>query len=202
MKIKLTLFTQQMKAYNSSRKRKCLTRSGLLQPNASAWVKLFQGGDNSFFLTITGFTRPVFQHLKSILFPEMDLPKCGRPTEDDRLGIFLVYLGSSMQTKWISMIFGACPSTVSEVIDKMPLKVVMFFKYHIHARIKFPDDQKMVEYSRLVQLRDPTVQNIIGFVDGLSLPVQCSEDAIEQSKIYNEWLLSRHKSRQCFHIWT
>jgi hypothetical protein len=127
--------------------------------------------DNSSFLTITGFTRPVFQHLKSILFPEMDLPKCGRPTEDDRLGIFLVYLGSSMQTKWISMIFGACPSTVSEVIDKMLLKVVMFLNYHIHARIKFPDDQKMVEYSRLVQLRESTVHNIIGFVDGLSLHV-------------------------------
>lgn len=37
----------------------------------------------------------------------------------------------------------------------------------------------------MVQRREPTVNNIIGFLDGLCLSVECSESDSEQKKMYN-----------------
>jgi hypothetical protein len=47
---------------------------------------------------------------------------------------------------------------------------------HPSSHIKFPDDNEMAEYARLISLKEPAVSNIIGFIDGVSTPVQCSDD--------------------------
>lgn len=36
-------------------------------------------------------------------------------------------------------------------------------------------------------MREPTVNNVIGFVDGLSVPVQCSDDILLQNAAYNDY---------------
>lgn len=43
----------------------------------------------------------------------------------------------------------------------------------------------MQQYAELVKLREPSVSNCIGFVDGVSVPVQCSSNMEEQEKFYN-----------------
>jgi hypothetical protein len=43
----------------------------------------------------------------------------------------------------------------------------------------------MAIFARMVSNREPSVDHIIGFVDGLSIPVQCSSDPKEQSAHYN-----------------
>ena len=53
-------------------------------------------------------------------------------------------------------------------------------KQHHAARIKFPTHAEMEDYSQLIQQREPTVTNVI---DGLSIPVECSEDVEEQAII-------------------
>jgi hypothetical protein len=57
----------------------------------------------------------------------------------------------------------------------MLARTIKNLKSNIQARIKFPDARLMAEYAHLVTLREPTITNVIGFVDGLSIPVQCSE---------------------------
>jgi hypothetical protein len=43
----------------------------------------------------------------------------------------------------------------------------------------------METYAHMVNVREPRVNNIIGFVDGVAIPVQCSDDVFEQSAHYN-----------------
>ena len=76
-------------------------------------------------------------------------------------------------------------SVASETIMHMLDLTCRILKRHHAAGIKFPTDAKMEHYSRLIQQREPTVTNVIGFIDGLSIPVECSEDVEEQAKFYN-----------------
>ena len=43
----------------------------------------------------------------------------------------------------------------------------------------------MAEFAEMVNIREPTVDNVIGFVDGLSLVVQCSDNEYLQNAAYN-----------------
>jgi hypothetical protein len=45
-------------------------------------------------------------------------------------------------------------------------------RYHPLARIKFPDEQKMQMFAEMIRLREPTISNVIGFMDGLGLGME------------------------------
>ncbi len=53
--------------HNSIRDRHMLHRSAILQPQRSPWRKLFESGDESSFLHMTGLTRRAFVSLLSYL---------------------------------------------------------------------------------------------------------------------------------------
>jgi len=40
-------------------------------------------------------------------------------------------------------------------------------------------------YADLVHAREPSISNCIEFVDGVTIPVQCSSEILEQNKFYN-----------------
>ncbi len=42
----------------------------------------------------------------------------------------------------------------------------------------------MREYAALVQLREPLVDDIIGFMDGVSFQAKCTDNAIDQNAMY------------------
>ena len=96
-----------------------------------------------------------------------------------------MFLNSRMYYKNLSLIFGVTPPTIAEVINEMLKKIVSNLKRHPAARISFPNDEEMAHYASLVEQREPRVNNIIGFVDGVAIPVQCSEDDFERSAYYN-----------------
>ena len=52
--------------------------------------------------------------------------------------------------------------------------------------IHFPqtDDEKQC-YASMIEHREPSVRNCIGFVDGIAIPVQCSSKITEQNNDYN-----------------
>ena len=72
------------------------------------------------------------------------------------------------------------PSVASDIIMQMLELTCRKLKQHHAARIKFPTHAEMEDYSQLIQQREPTVTNVI---DGLSIPVECSEDVEEQAII-------------------
>jgi hypothetical protein len=56
---------------------------------------------------------------------------------------------------------------------------------HPHGRIKFPNAGGMEYLASLVAMREPRVRDVIGFLDGTTIAVQCAEDMVSQSVDYN-----------------
>jgi hypothetical protein len=55
---------------------------------------------------------------------------------------------------------------------------------HPKARVQFPDEAKMIEFAAMIQHKDPMVDNIIGFMDGVLFSVQCMDKRIRQNALY------------------
>jgi DDE superfamily endonuclease len=187
--------------YNSLRLRSKLTRSAILSPRLSPWMHLLNHGDSSSFLEITGFTRPAFNFLRRTIFPAVNGERriLGRPRsldETGQLGIYLLYLGSQMKTKHLCLIFGVVPTTADDIIRKMIALVCKKLKRHPLAEILFPDHDKMRVLAAMVQRREPMIDNVIGFVDGLSVPVQCSDVETLQRAAYNGY----HHDTMCNNV--
>ncbi len=66
------------------------------------------------------------------------------------------------------MIFDITPSVCSCVINWMLKKAVRALRAHPFMRGQFSNREKMREYAVMVQVREPLVDDIIGFMGGVS----------------------------------
>ena len=57
-------------------------------------------------------------------------------------------------------------------------------RYHPLTRIKFPDEQKMHMFAEMIRLREPTISNVIGFMDGLGSATEMTDERIQQNTYY------------------
>ena len=178
-------------AYNSYRVRNKVKKSGLPLPNQSSWHHLLYSGDDETFLCITGFTKSAFLELVGICFTNDEInppPSRGRkPTLNcfARLGLLLLYLGSRVQTKFLCMIFGATPSIIERDIKFMIRLVIEKLINHPASRIRFPTQEEMAQFAAIISHREPLAENVIAFLDGLSLPTQCNSSIADQTAKYN-----------------
>jgi hypothetical protein len=146
--------------------------------------------DDSSFLHMTGLNREAF---RALLEKNFDLDAivrnrpCGRPRSlnpDGYLGLLLFYLGSMMTSKHLCLIFGITPSVCSRAINFMLSRVVRNLWVHLMARIQFPKNKKMAEFAAMVQRREPLVDDVIGFMDGVSFTTQSTDEHLEQNAFY------------------
>jgi hypothetical protein len=49
------------------------------------------------------------------------------------------------------------------------------------CQIKFPDGARMREFAKMVQLRALLVNDIIGFMDSISFPAECTNKCVDQN---------------------
>jgi hypothetical protein len=174
--------------HNSLRVRSYLLRAALVPPSLSPWRKLYDEGDSSSFLHITGLTQEAFDRLLYVVIPPGHTMRRGRPWSlplDGMLGLLLCYLGSQMTIKWLCLIFGITPSPCSRILKKILRMTVKRLRFHLFARIKFLDEQKMQHFAEMISIREPTISNVIGFMDGLGLDTAlCTDERIEQNAYY------------------
>jgi hypothetical protein len=90
-----------------------------------------------------------------------------------------------MGIKHMCLIFGVVPSVCSKIINKMLHLVVKKLKKHPLAKITFPTAEKMAYFAQLIQAREPLVDDVIGFMHGVSLTTECTPEQIEQNAMYN-----------------
>jgi hypothetical protein len=55
---------------------------------------------------------------------------------------------------------------------------------HPFVKVKFPDREKMREYAAMVEVREPIINDIIGFVDGSLFSTKCMDERVEQNLVY------------------
>jgi len=181
-----------------------LTRSAILSPAFSPWQRLYTFGDDQSFLTMTGMNRHAFMMLEQALFVNSNANTTdrigGRPPSLDnhgQLGLFLFYLGSKMGVKHLCMIFGITPSSCSRFINKMLKLTAKRLKKNIHAEVRFPSEEKMDHYAALLTAREPLAQDVIGFMDGLSLHSECNPEEVIQNAFYNAFFYLLVSSSYC-----
>ena len=113
--------------YNSCRNRRKLKRCAIAKPKFSPWHRLFHYGDDDSFLEMTGFDKPTFKKLLRNLFGGKSTTRnIGRPKLLDnagKLGLYLLYLNLTVALKHICLIFGIVPSTASNVLSEMRVRV-------------------------------------------------------------------------------
>ena len=176
-------------AYNGQRIKYNLTRSAVPSPDNSAWTHLFYNGDDQSFILLTGFDRPSFRRLKNYLFgnnEETHHRRPGRPPSlnaNAKLGLYLFFVGSRAQYKYLCLLFGIVPSTCCDVIQEVRVLICKKLKHHPAARIRWPTVDEMRFFATLVNNREPSVDNVVGFVDGLSIAIMCDEES--QATSYN-----------------
>jgi hypothetical protein len=175
--------------FNSQRVQHYLTKSALLHPMFSPWSRLYQTADENSFLNLTGMTRYAFEKLLVVIFEETDSHgRRGRRASLDRpaqLGLLLFYLSSTMRVKHLSLIFGVPPSTAKRYISKLLDLVIDKLQDNEQAKISWPSDAEMEKWARLINNREPLVNDVIGFVDGVAIHVQCADDENQQSIFYS-----------------
>jgi hypothetical protein len=103
----------------------------------------------------------------------------------DQLGLYLFFIGSTMGIKYLCLIFDVVPSVCSDVHTRIQLCVITHLKKHPLAKVRFPGAEKMALFASLIQRREPAVDDVIGFMDGLALTSECTSEAIEQNAMYN-----------------
>ena len=122
--------------HNSLHVRSYLLRAALVPPSLSPWRKLYDEGDLSSFLHVTGLMREAFDRLLYVVIPPghtMRQQCRGRPWSlppDGMLGLLLCYLGSQMTIKWLCLIFGITPTPCSRILKKILRMTVKRLRFH------------------------------------------------------------------------
>ena len=78
--------------------------------------------------------------------------------------------------KWLYLFFGVTPSSCSRILNKIMRMTVKRLRYNPLARVKFPDENKKRQFADMISVREPMVTKVIGFMDGVSLSSECTEE--------------------------
>ncbi len=138
---------------------------------------------------MTGLNCRVFVMLMDHMFDLETLARrcCGHPCllgPEGYLGLTLFYLESTMNYKHLCLIFGITLLVCSRGINWMLKKILHALRDHPFAKAKFPDREKMREYAAMAEVREPFVNAIIGFMDGVSFSTECTDERVEQNLMY------------------
>jgi hypothetical protein len=172
---------------NSICDRKWLYREEVLLPSKAPWNHPLFHDDHLSFLLTTGLTHEAFDMLHNILKPpgHPSLPKRkGRKwslTSEGQSGLLLFYIGSTMNYKYLCLIFGVTPNACSRMLKNMLKLVVTQLRYHPLARIKFPSLEIMELLASMVNNREPSIDDVIGYIDGVSLKTECTSEFLSQN---------------------
>jgi hypothetical protein len=89
-----------------------------------------------------------------------------------------------MNHKHMCMIFGIVPGVCSKVVRAMLGLAVHRLADNPIAEVRFPSAEKMHRFIGMVQSREPLVDDVIGFMDGVSIPAECTGERCEQNAFY------------------
>ncbi len=190
--VAIALFAYSILIYNSIRAggRHQLSRRSLVHPKFSPWRRLLNFGDEGSFIEMTGLNFEAFRELVGLVATDDERARrrrVGRPkllNVEDEIGLYLFFVNSTMRAKHLAMIFGILPNSISTTLRKLMKRIIRALKNHGDAQIKFPDNQEMARFAEMINRREPSVNDVIAFLDGVALHIQCSDDPQAQGEYY------------------
>lgn len=198
---------RQRRSEQRLQNRLYLVRRDLL-PNPrynTPWQRLYSGQNDRAFITTMGVDCITFQQIldqgfaqlwNTTSIPRNDVqlngaPRLGRRSLDasGALGLVLHYLCSTMRETSLQEIFAIIPSTVSRYLTFAMSLLLEALCRMPEARIKWPSSvPEYDELTMLIQARHPLLKGAFGFIDGLNLAVEVSDDNEIENATYNGWL--------------
>ena len=89
-----------------------------------------------------------------------------------------------MNHKHFCMILGIVPGVCSKVVCAMLRLAVRRLADNPITEVRFPSAEKMRRFAGMVQSREPLIDDVIGFMDGVSIPAECTDERFEQNAFY------------------
>jgi DDE superfamily endonuclease len=191
-----------------------IPREALVDPQSSAWQKLYSSKNDQALITATGFDHASFGMLLSLFEPyfynftpwvgnrdgtSMRRVKnkrnprgtLGRPRKVDAkscLGLALAWYRFRGAEYILQGWFGLTGTPVN-VWLKFSRRVLLYVLWKNKlARVKMPSDTMIEEYKRIIKLRHPALGDVYCFADGLKLEIENTDGELdEQSMFYNGW---------------
>ena len=65
---------------------------------------------------------------------------------------------------------------------------VQNLRFHPLARIKFPSLEKMQMFASMINNHEPSIDDVIGFMDGVSLATECTSERMTQNAFYSGYV--------------
>ena len=90
-----------------------------------------------------------------------------------------------MNYKYLCSIFGVTPNACSCMLRNMLKLVVRRLRCHPLARIKFLSPDKMQLFALMINNHEPPIDDVIGFMDGVSLKTECTSEHVTQNAFYS-----------------
>jgi hypothetical protein len=192
--------------------RAYLTRPSLPPvPRAdSAWTYLYSARLDKSFIVTMGVDVATFHLIleqgfaglwNSTPITRQDVRSHGAPRLQKRsldapggLGFVLHYLNSTMSLFTLQQVFALVPSVSARYLIfglKLLLRTLLDMP---EAKIAWPSEDTMAQWSAMIRVRHPPVKHAIGFVDGVHLPLECHGEELVQNAYYNGWCASHFTS--------
>ena len=178
-----------------------IPRVALLYPATSAWIKLFDSGNNQALITLTGLDFDTFHWLERMFTPIHDnyspwISPDGRivPVNNTRgrkrlmqgkdcLALSLAWTRTRGSNMALQIIFG---------LTGTPLRfgrriLIEVLKNNELAKVQIPSPEKIREYCGAVESRHPNLPDVWCTMDGLKLLLQQAGSINVQNNFYNGW---------------
>ena len=110
-------------------------------------------------------------------------------------GLSLFYLNSMCTQNLLCLIFGACPSTISEHLSQGLRCLVGYLEIDDKRRVKWPTGQALEDLQAIGEQKYPSLKGLklIGFVDGCKIRMQTSANIWKANANYNGWLHGHYR---------
>jgi hypothetical protein len=104
-----------------------------------------------------------------------------------------------MSKNELGRVFGLTESSCSRLLTLSEHVLNRALRDMHDARIRWPEESQMADFAAMIHSREPNIDNVFGWMDGVNLPVQEPGCPSLQNALYNGWKSSTFVSAVC--VW-
>ncbi|KAJ2990585.1 hypothetical protein HDV02_004274 [Globomyces sp. JEL0801] len=112
------------------------------------------------------------------------------PVTHTVLAMVLTFYVDPISHKRCCELFGIPRSTQSRIFRRAEIALGRALQDMVDARISWPTLGQQTEFAKLINYKEPLIENKFGFIDGKNYTVQAPSNADQQNAMYNGWLHS------------